>query len=340
MTIELSPIDRPECWRGAAEWTEADGWWRAWRLPRRSLVRCAAPLLTARATIPNGCRVEVDTDAVAVELDLLNEATGPDGFVDVVVDGVVLDTVTVHAGASRLRTELGPGRHQLELWLPHDALVQFGPLRLLGASFADAAPMGTASLLTYGSSLTLSGASRGPASTWPAAIARESGWALTNLAMPGECHIDPPIARHIAQTAADLIFICPGVNVYGAGSFTERTLVPAITGFLETVRDGHNRTPIVVMTPIALDAHEQVENLVGLTLARVRELVAASAQILIDEGDEQITVVDGRTILASDEQYLLSDGIHPVAAGYELMGRRLGPVLRNVLAAAGSIAAR
>jgi hypothetical protein len=41
-----------------------------------------------------------------------------------------------------------------------------------------------------------------------------------------------------------------GVNIAGGASLSYRTSGPALHGFLDTVRDGHERTPILVISPI------------------------------------------------------------------------------------------
>ncbi|MFF4600730.1 hypothetical protein [Amycolatopsis sp. NPDC001319] len=90
------------------------------------------------------------------------------------------------------------------------------------------------------------------------------------LGFAGQCHLDPVVARFIRDTPAELISVCLGSNVYRHCTFSARSFVPAVTGFLQTVRDGHPDTPLVVMTPIVCPTGEREPNAVGLTLADIR----------------------------------------------------------------------
>jgi lysophospholipase L1-like esterase len=177
--------------------------------------------------------------------------------------------------------------------------------------------------LVYGSSITHCRAAASPTRTWPALVARDLDADLTCLGFGGQCHLDPMVARLMRDRSADLIVTCLGINVYGNGSFNSRSLQPAVLGFLSTVRDGHPKDPIIVISPIASPSRENTVGGADLTLAQVRSEVHSAAQVLREHGDSDVHLIDGRTLLGPGQAHLLHDGLHPDAEGYEVMARSL-----------------
>ena len=120
-----------------------------------------------------------------------------------------------------------------------------------------------------------------------------------------------------------------------------RTFPSALHGFLDTVRDGHPDTPILVVTPILCPAHEDApgptmnvggvveafarppELAVGaLTLTRIRDLLADIVATRQGQGDANLHLLDGRELFGEGDVGDLPDGLHPNAAGYLRMGER------------------
>ena len=56
------------------------------------------------------------------------------------------------------------------------------------------------------------------------------------------------MARTIRDEPADGISMKVGVNVINFDSLRERAFRPALHGFVDTVRDGHPETPLLVGT--------------------------------------------------------------------------------------------
>lgn len=331
MTEAVTPASLPAAWRGIAEWTCTDGWWEPWRLPARELATCASAELTDRARLPNGGRLALFTDAVALEFDTAGDSRR-DGRLDVVVDGAAHSSHPVPARPSTVRVDLGPGSKSVEVWLPHASHVRLGAVRVHGAGVLEPTQRKAVRWVAYGSSITQCSGAPGPTRTWPALVSLALDWDLTALGMAGECHLDPAVARTIAATEADLVFLCLGVNIHGKASFSARSLPSAVTGFLTTIRAAHPTTPMVVLTPIVAAAREHQENAVGLTLSGVRQLVAQAVTTMTDLGDDALHLLDGPTILSAAEQHLLADGLHPTPAGYEHLAERLTVALRSVIA--------
>ncbi|MGI5149686.1 GDSL-type esterase/lipase family protein [Plantactinospora sp. CA-294935] len=329
MTVLRLGPDAPGIWRGSLAWTGEDGAWQPWRLPPDRVDTAHAPDLVLRARMAAGVRATVRTDATALELRViaLDDEVAP---VDVLVDGALWRREPLGAGATTSRVTLPPGTKVVEVWLPQYGEARVGPLILHGATTAEpTGDDGDFRWVTYGSSITQCRTASGPSETWPALVARRLGWDLTCLGFSGECHLDPIAARAIADTRANLISLCLGINVYGRGSFGPRTLAGQVSGFIQTVRDAHPGVPVVVISPITSPSRERLPNAATMTLEDVRGAVGDAVAVLRLRGEARLHLVDGPSVLGPDEAHLLPDGLHPNADGYRLMAERLAPLLAH-----------
>ncbi len=299
-------IDYRHLLRGHAELVDS--------VPRRLPSTPLHQALEDVARMPAGVRLEFETTASAFAWNL--DTTGD---VDVVVDGeLVSRSPTVRV------TSLAEGRKQVRIWLPQSHHVRLGDFHLTG----DLIPLPEGPRwLTYGSSITQCRLAAGPSETWPALVATELGWSLRCLGFSGECHLDPAVARFIRDSEADVISLCVGVNIHGRATFSQRSLGPALDGFIRTIRDGHPHTPILLITPLHAPDREQQPNAVGLTLADVRAEIT--------NAPHGLPVLDGRRVLGPADAHLLADGLHPNADGYRLIAKRLKPHLAALLPTEG-----
>ncbi len=242
----------------------------------------------------------------------------------------------------------GEGQKRCELWLPHNAYVELRQLELdPGASLAPPQPESRPRWLHYGSSISHCMEALEPAGIWPAVASRRAGLALQNLGFGGQCHLDQFVARTIRDADADLISIKTGINVINMDSMRERVFVPALHGFLDTVREGKPDTPIVLISPIfcpsaedapgptvpdeagrfvTLPGHEEIRE--GcMTLRRVRELIATLVSARQEAGDHKLHYLDGLELFGAEDAGDLPDDLHPNPAGYARMGERFAAYL-------------
>jgi lysophospholipase L1-like esterase len=328
----LAPDDPRLGLTGHAELADADGFRLPSRLPSAACPVPASDGLAAAARMASGVHADFVTDAEAlswhVRVNAPPGARRPAAPFDVVVDGELVARTTVEGEGLLEVAGLPAGGKRITVWLPQYGTTRLGRLRLEGATSVAAAPDGPR-WTTYGSSLTHCTGADGPAATWPALVAARHGWRLRNLGFAGECHLDPQVARLVRDTPADLVSICAGVNVHGKSTFARRTFGAALAGFVQTVRDGHPDVPLVLISPITASERERQPNVLGLSLADVRDIVAETATALRDAGDPHLHLVDGRDVLGPYDAGLLTDGLHPSAAGYRLMADRLAPLLRD-----------
>lgn len=317
-------------WNGAVEVEHTAGWSRGWRLPHSRLESFPGERLQVQARTQAGVRIVFGTDAVDIGGRCLPvDDVAP---VDLVVDGTLVATAPVDPDGNFHFDGVPAGAKTVEVWLP-----QLGDFRLVHLTVDKAARTWAAPersqprLIAYGSSITHCGEAASPSRTWPALVARTLGADLTSLGFGGECHLDPMIARLIRDRPADVIIACLGINVYGAGTFTIRSFVPAILGFVSTIRDGHPAVPIVVMSPIFSPGRESNIGQTGMTLAQMRAEVAEAVRILREQGDADVHLVDGLNVLGADHEHLLPDGLHPNAEGYVHMAEQITPRVRRLL---------
>ncbi|MFG1912054.1 GDSL-type esterase/lipase family protein [Kribbella sp. NPDC048928] len=235
----------------------------------------------------------------------------------------------------------------VQVWLPHTAWVEVRALRA-SAPVVPAQPSGRLRLVHHGSSISHCSDADGPLGTWPVIAARALDLDVTNLGFGGNAMLDPFTARTIRGLPAELITLKVGINIVNGDAMSRRTFVPALHGFLDTIRERHPRTPIVVIGPIACPIHEHtagptegdpqakgrlrarpLADAAGrLTLGAVREAVA---EIVGKRRayDGLLHHLDGRLLLADADAHHLHDRLHPDAAGYRLMGERFAALARD-----------
>lgn len=356
--------------RGIAELEPTDRGIRLHRLPSWVRAQFPDPQLLSVEAQPAGVRIALRTAAARIELDLhatrstMLGVGKPRGRVDVLVDGIRQDSVELDGGdtididprtGERTRTEgptqrivadeLPASEKTVELWLPHNEVIELIALR----ADAPASPDTTerARWVHHGSSISHGSNATDPSSTWPVVAARRAGPDLRNLGVGGSAQVDPFMARVIRDTPADVISVKLGINVINADAMRLRAFVPAVHGFLDTIRDGHPDTPLHLVTPIWCGIHENTPGPGGvdpasfatgqlqflatgtegdtamgrLTLAVVRD---ALREVHAHRDDPHLHLVDGLALYgeADAARLPLPDGLHPGPEAHQLIGER------------------
>jgi len=324
--------------------------------------------LALMVTMPGGVRLEFQTDATDIELDVMltllqiNDRPLKPAAFDLVVNGEVVDSIGTAEGTrilydaftDNVEFVLGQpttvsfaglnagGVASVEVWLPQDCVVELRKLRVSDRATVTAPAMLNRRWVHHGSSISHCLEASQPTGTWPAVAARLAGVDLQNLAFAGQCMLDQMVARTIRDLPADFISVKAGINIVNGDTMRERTLVPALHGFLDTVRDGHPATPLALVTPIIcpiVEAHpgptilgrdEQFRaaarpadlSVGALTLRRIREIAAEVVESRRSAGDQNLWLVDGLDLFGPEDVDDLYDGLHPTSDGYRRIGRR------------------
>lgn len=369
MEVQVVPLDVVrELIRGATDVEQVEGGLSPVRLPAWTRAQQADRWIEFWSAHTVGVRLVMRTAATRLHLDVAVTRMLPEGLeqplfpasVVAEVDGAVVARADIDAGpvivnhADRtwtlvdgptlaLELELGEaraGEREVTVWLPHNGHALIRELRA-DAPVAAAEPDVRPRWLHHGSSISHSLEAVDPLGPWAQQAARELGLNLTNLAIAGNAQLDPFVARTLAGIPADVVSVKLGVNVINADSMRKRTFVPALHGFLDLVREGHPDVPLLVMSPVACPAIEEVpgpthkdadglwrgtprEIVPGdgtLTLRVVRELVRSVVESR-RQADPMIRYDDGLTLFGLDDADLLWDGLHPSQEGYDLIARR------------------
>ncbi len=330
-------------------------------------------------------RLAVRTAATVIELDLLRtrvvlKGVPPraDGAVDLLIDGRRVQHATVYGGdlvgidpstgasetepgeVATLRFDgLTPQDKTLEVWLPRYERTELVGLR----TDAPIAPVRTnrPTWVHHGSSISQGSNADTPSATWPALAAAAANFDLVNLGFSGSAMLDPFVARAIRDRPAELISVKIGINLVNSDLMRQRAFGPAVHGFLDTIRDGHPTTPLIVIGPLHCPIHEStpgpgsfdVDALAAGTVrfvaqgdpadavvsnAGLRRLTLSGIRAQLTEivsrrhaDDPHLSYVDGLDLYGPGDEatHPLPDNLHPDAATHRLIAERFVALARN-----------
>jgi hypothetical protein len=344
------------------------------RLPAWARAQCADAQLAMAESQPSGVRVVFQTAATAVELDVLATKRAysglgprPDGVYDLFVGGQLAHQGSVQGGrtlhidmasgamtvtegeAQTLRfSGLPPEQKTIAIWLPHDETTELVSLRS-DAPLSPVPSVGRRRWVHHGSSISQGSNTTHPSGAWPAVAAARTGFELLNLGYSGNALLDPFAARTIRDLPADLISVKIGINLVNKDLMRLRAFGPAVHGFLDTIREGHPSTPLLVISPIFCPIHETVPGpsvydlealaegrllfraggnadevrqgklTLGVIRESLREIVAQRAA-----SDAHLRYIDGLELYGPRDNLRLPlpDELHPDAASHRLIGER------------------
>lgn len=343
------------------------------RLPAWALAQAADPQLSMVEAQGAGVRIALRTAATSVTLTAhrtrvtyAGAPARPDGSIDLVVDGEVvrrtrtsggttteLDMVTgqptVIPGDDLVATFDGlPARDKdVEIWLPHNETLEI--IEVTADAPVTEAPLVGRRWLHHGSSISQGSNAARPTGTWPAVAARLGGVELQNLGFGGAALLDPFVARVMRDTPADLLSVALGINLVNSDLMRLRAFRAGLHGFLDTIRDGHPSTPLLVVTPLHCRIHEatpgpgafDTEAIAEGRLAFMAtgdpaevpagrltlESIRTETTRLVTERqvtDPHLFLLDGLTLYgAADEAaHPLRDALHPDAETHRFIGER------------------
>ena len=122
-------------------------------------------------------------------------------------------------------------------------------------------------------------------------------------------------------------------------SMRERVFVPALHGFLDTIRERKPTTPIILISPIfcpsaehhpgptvpnsdgkfvTLSGHPELRS-GSMSLTRVRDLIEATVE---QRDDGNLDYLNGLDLFGPEDGVDLPDDLHPNPDGYIRMGHR------------------
>ncbi|MCW2780673.1 MAG: lipase [Marmoricola sp.] len=356
------------------------------RLPAWARKQIPDDQLTMAEVQPSGIRLVFRTRATAIELDVLPTKMAykgapprPDGIYDLLVDGRLAGQASATGGNVRTMdmatgsavtepgsvgtlefSELSPGLKDVEIWLPYNEMTDLVALRT-NAPAAAIAASGRKVWLHHGSSISHGSNAASPSTTWPALAASLGGVDVINLGFGGSALLDPFVARAMRDTPADLISVKIGINLVNTDLMRLRAFAPAVHGFLDTIRDGHPTTPLLVVSPLLCPIHENTPgpaapDLSNLRVGRLSFLATGdptdhtrlTLNVIRDElsrivaerasDDPNLHYLDGRDLYGEADfaELPLPDELHPDAVTHRRIGERFA---QRVFAEGGPLVA-
>jgi hypothetical protein len=364
----------PEFVRGALELEQTDRGVMPHRLPARARAQCADPQLAMAESQPSGVRLVFRTQATGIGMDVLPTryvyAGVPPralGVYDLLIDGHLVrqssaaggDIVTIDMAAGTASKRSGPvgtlrftglpgHDKKVELWLPYNETTELVALRT-NARIEPVVDSSRKVWLHHGSSISHGSNGDSPTTIWPALAASLGGVELINLGFGGSALLDPFTARAMRDTPADLISLKIGINLVNTDLMRLRAFTPAVHGFLDTLREGHRSTPLLVISPLYCPIHEDTpgpgafdlsalaagnvlfratgdpaERKAGkLTLTLIREELRRIVQQRAAD-DPHLRYLDGLDLYGQRDfaDLPLPDQLHPNGAAHRRIGER------------------
>ncbi|WP_418955962.1 GDSL-type esterase/lipase family protein [Streptomyces tritici] len=127
-------------------------------------------------------------------------------------------------------------------------------LRGVGGAVAPAPPRPR--WVVHGDSITEGWWATRPAHAWPAAAGRALGLDAVNLGYAGAARGELPTAEQLASLPADVLTLAFGTNCWGRTPHSAPLLYETTRAFLDLVRAGHPRTPLLLLSPVLRPAAE------------------------------------------------------------------------------------
>lgn len=260
-----------------------------------------------------------------------------------------------------VRFELGGAgteERRVVVWLAQDHSVEIRGVRA-DKPLEPAVPLDQLRWWHHGSSISHCREANTPRGVWPVAAADQLGIDVTNLGFAANAHLDPFTARAMRDSGADLLSLKIGINIVGADTMKRRTFIPAVHGFLDTLREGAPSAPILVISPIYCPMHEDTPGptvsdpetgerrgtpsgppdvFMGppLTLRSMRQILRDIVQNRA-QTDPALFYLDGLDLFGADDIAELPDGLHPSPTGYLQIAERFAgsPVVSDWISRAG-----
>lgn len=364
--------------RGALELEPTAHGVRIHRLPAWARAQNTDDYFASVEAQPSGVRIAFRSRATSIELDayptrisIAGAPPRPDGIFDLAIDGVLVAQASVVGGESSVidpttgamtttQGEVGTLRFEglpdadkrVEIWLPHYESTALVELRT-DAAVSPLEPGARRTWLHHGSSISQGSNAATPTGIWPVVAATGAQVELINLGYSGNAMLDPFTARTMRDTPADVISVKLGINLLNGDLMRLRAFGPAVHGFLDTIREGHPETPLLVVSPLYCPIHEETpgpgsfdpeaaargemkfistgdpaEVAAGkLTLQVIRRELAR----IVGEraaADPNIHYLDGLELygVADHDELPLPDRLHPDAAAHRRIGERFAGI--------------
>ena len=307
---------------------------RLWRLPDRAMAT-VPERVASLAHFPGGGRIRLATDTSQLRIKLSARdadqrrmaGLGTRGL-DTYVDGRYWNSVCVGSvGEAEYTFFEGAERsiREITIYLPLFQEIEVVAIGVdVGSVFQPppAFPLDRP-LVLYGSSIAQGAGTCRPGLTYQAILARQLDLDFVNLGFGGAGRAEPEVVELVAELEACCFLFDLGKS-YG------RQPKEVYAAMLEMIRDAHPEVPLICMTPIFSSREFYSAEYVDLS-EHTRRVMREAATERIDDGDENVFVVEGLDLVAAADADGFYEGVHPNALGYTWTADRLKPTVEKAL---------
>lgn len=287
----------------------------------------------ATAQIPATVRIEISGSAEAVEIeyttatdDMGYRGDGAGRLFDVWRDAVRVGSRQAVLGRGSVRIPMGEGAGRAIVYLPEGMKPTVTGIEPVGGSIEP--PPAQPRWIAYGDSLAEGWVASGPSGAWPAIAGRDHGLDVVNMGYAGAARGEIVSAEQIADVGADVISITHGTNCWTRTPHSVGMFREGLVAFLDVVRQGHPKVPIIVATPVVRPDAETTANRLGATLADLRATMADAVRARIAVGDDRLVLLDGFAMMGPDQ---LADGVHPGDEGHQSLAAAIGSAVATAV---------
>ena len=175
----------------------------------------------------------------------------------------------------------------------------------------------------YGTSIVQGGCASRPGMAYPAILSRRLDRPQINLGFSGNALSEPEVARFLAELDPAAYVLDPLPNMTG------KLVAERLEAFIQTLRQSHPKTPIVLVENVQYADGEFVaprRERYSESNARLREIY----QRLTKAGDKRLFCVPTEKLIGDDGDGTV-DGTHPTDLGFVRMADAIEPTLRRAL---------
>jgi lysophospholipase L1-like esterase len=174
-------------------------------------------------------------------------------------------------------------------------------------------------IVFYGSSITQGGCASTPGGDYAGRVSRKFDADYINLGFSGSAKGEEAIMKYIASLDMSVFVYDYDYNAPDA----EHLRKTHYAGY-RTVREAQPELPIIMMSSPNYDN-------IGHNMAERRDVIAASYERALAEGDTNVYFVDGKEHFATfNADECTVDGIHPNDLGFHRMAEALGSVIKQI----------
>ncbi len=181
-------------------------------------------------------------------------------------------------------------------------------------------PAGEKPLVFYGTSILQGGCASRPGMAYPAILCRRLDREQINLGFSGNAWGEPEMAQLLAELDPVVYVLDPLPNM------KVEWVAPRLERFIETLREAHPKTPIVLVENVpypdgdfVVPRHERYTQ----ANARLHELYRR----LVRAGDKKLFYVSAAKLIGTDGEGTV-DGTHATDLGFMRMADAVEPALR------------